>query len=110
MSDLKDFNWTGFWKDADYAFESYIGKAVTDKDIKDAEAELGYTLPAAYIELLKNHNGGVLNKNCFINNNGDCVYVTGIYGIDRDKKILSLVRWVMNFGFQKWSTPLSVSL
>ncbi len=53
MSNLKDFNWTGFWKDTDYAFESYIGRDVTDEDIKDAEAELGYTLPAAYIELLK---------------------------------------------------------
>lgn len=43
MSNLKDFDWTGFWNDVDYAFESYIGKPVTDKDIKDAEAELGYT-------------------------------------------------------------------
>ena len=86
MSNLKDFNWTGFWKDTDYAFESYIGREVTDEDIKNAEAELGYTLPTAYIELLKNHNGGVVNKNCFINDDDDCVYVTGIYGIDRDKK------------------------
>lgn len=86
MSNLKDFDWTGFWNDVDYAFESYIGKPVTDKDIKAAEADLGYTLPAAYIELLKNHNGGVVKKNCFINDDDDCVYVTGIYGIDRDKK------------------------
>ena len=86
MSNLKDFDWTGFWNDVDYAFESYIGKPVTDKDIKAAEAELGYTLPAAYIELLKNHNGGVVKKNCFINDDDDCVYVTGIYGIDRNKK------------------------
>ena len=86
MSNLKDFNWTGFWKDTDYAFESYIGRDVTDEDIKNAEAELGYTLPTAYIELLKNHNGGVVNKNCFINDDDDCVYITGIYGIDRDKK------------------------
>ena len=86
MSHLKDFNWTGFWKDTDYAFESYIGRDVTDEDIKNAEAELGYTLPTAYIELLKNHNGGVVNKNCFINDDDDCVYITGIYGIDRDKK------------------------
>ena len=67
MSNLKNFDWNGFWNDVDYAFESYIGKPVTDKDIKDAESELGYTLPATYIELLNNHNGGVLNKNCFIN-------------------------------------------
>ena len=23
MSDLKDFNWTGFWNDVDYEFEDY---------------------------------------------------------------------------------------
>ena len=105
MSNLKDFNWSGFWNDVDYAFESYIGKPVTDKDIKDAEAELGYTLPAAYIELLNNHNGGVLNKNCFINNNGDCVYVTGIYGIDRDKKHSIFGQFGNKFWISKWKYP-----
>lgn len=105
MNDLKDFNWTGFWNDVDYAFESYIGKPVTDKDIKDAESELGYTLPAAYIELLNNHNGGVLNKNCFINNNGDCVYVTGIYGIDRDKKNSIFGQFGNEFWISKWEYP-----
>ena len=44
MSNLKNFDWNGFWNDVDYAFESYIGKPVTDKDIKDAEAELGYNI------------------------------------------------------------------
>ena len=105
MSNLKDFDWTGFWNDVDYAFESYIGKPVTDKDIKDAEAELGYTLPAAYIELLNNHNGGVLNKNCFINNVGDCVYVTGIYGIDRDKKHSIFGQFGNEFWISKWKSP-----
>ena len=105
MSDLKDFNWTGFWNDVDYAFESYIGKPVTDKDIKDAETELGYTLPAAYIELLKHHNGGVLNKNCFINNDGECVYVTGIYGIDRDKKNSIFGEFGNEFWISKWEYP-----
>ena len=105
MSNLKDFDWTGFWNDVDYAFESYIGKPVTDKDIKDAEAELGYTLPAAYIELLNNHNGGVLNKNCFINNEGDCVYVTGIYGIDRDKKYSLLGEMGNEFWISKVKYP-----
>ena len=105
MSNLKDFDWTGFWNDVDYAFESYIGKPVTDKDIKEAEAELGYTLPAAYIELLNNHNGGVLNKNCFINNEGDCVYVTGIYGIDRDKKHSIFGQFGNEFWISKWEYP-----
>ena len=105
MSNLKDFDWTGFWNDVDYAFESYIGKPVTDKDIKDAEAELGYTLPAAYIELLNNHNGGVLNKNCFINSDGECVYLTGIYGIDRDKKNSIFGEFGNQFWISKWEYP-----
>ncbi len=105
MSNLKDFDWTGFWNDVDYAFESYIGKPVTDKDIKAAEADLGYTLPAAYIELLKNHNGGVVKKNCFINDDGDCVYVTGIYGIDRDKKYSLLGEMGNEFWISKAKYP-----
>ena len=105
MSNLKDFDWSAFWNDVDYAFESYIGKPVTDKDIKDAETELGYTLPAAYIELLKHHNGGVLNKNCFINNDGECVYVTGIYGIDRDKKNSIFGEFGNEFWISKWKYP-----
>ena len=105
MSNLKDFDWTGFWNDCDYAFESYIGKDVTDEDIKNAESELGYTLPAAYIELLNNHNGGVLNKNCFINNDGECVYVTGIYGIDRDKKNSIFGEFGNEFWISKWEYP-----
>ena len=105
MSHLKDFNWTGFWKDTDYAFESYIGREVTDEDIKNAEAELGYILPAAYIELLKNHNGGVVNKNCFINDDDDCVYITGIYGIDRDKKNSIFGKFGNEFWISKWKYP-----
>ena len=105
MSNLKDFNWTGFWKDTDYAFESYIGRDVTDEDIKNAEAELGYTLPTAYIELLKNHNGGVVNKNCFINDDDDCVYITGIYGIDRDKKYSLLGEMGNEFWISKVKYP-----
>ena len=105
MSNLKDFNWTEFWKDTDYAFESYIGRDVTDEDIKNAEAELGYTLPTAYIELLKNHNGGVVNKNCFINDDDDCVYITGIYGIDRDKKYSLLGEMGNEFWISKVKYP-----
>ena len=105
MGNLKDFDWIGFWNDVDYAFESYIGKPVTDKDIKAAEADLGYTLPAAYIELLKNHNGGVVKKNCFINDDDDCVYITGIYGIDRDKKYSLLGEMGNEFWISKWEYP-----
>ena len=105
MNNLKDFDWTEFWNDVDYAFESYIGKPVTDDDIKDAESELGYTLPVAYIELLKKHNGGVVKKNCFINDDDDCVYVTGIYGIDSGKKYSLLGERGNEFWISKCKYP-----
>ena len=89
MSNLKDFNWTGFWKDTDYAFESYIGKPVNDEDIRMLKLNQAIYCLQHIQSYLKNHNGGVINKNCFINDDDDCVYITGIYGIDRDKKILS---------------------
>ena len=31
MSNLKNFDWNGFWNDVDYAFESYIGNLLRMK-------------------------------------------------------------------------------
>ena len=47
----------------------------------------------------------MLNKNCFINNDGECVYVTGIYGIDRDKKNSIFGEFGNKFWISKWEYP-----
>lgn len=62
-------------------------------------------MPVAYIELLKNHNGGVVKKNCFIDDDDDCVYVTGIYGIDKDKKYSLLGEMGNKFWISKVKYP-----
>ncbi len=50
-----------FWDDSDY----FTGPALTAEAVADAEASLGYSLPAAYVELLRSRNGGCPRKDCF---------------------------------------------
>ncbi|WP_422388675.1 SMI1/KNR4 family protein [Hymenobacter cyanobacteriorum] len=56
--------------------------------IRSVESELGYTLPAAYIELMKIHNGDIPCNTCFPTKSAtSCaenpVAITGIAGIGR---------------------------
>ena len=64
---LDDFGFQGFWDDSAYSLKEYVGRTPTDTDIAEAEAALGYRLPASYKALIKKHNGGLLAKNCFKN-------------------------------------------
>jgi hypothetical protein len=41
------------------------GPALTDEMVQKAEAKLGFRLPASYIALLRERNGGVPNRRCF---------------------------------------------
>ena len=61
--DKKDLS--TFWNDSDFALKSYIEAPPTDELIQSIEQELGYKLPASYIELMKQHNGGTPHDTCF---------------------------------------------
>jgi hypothetical protein len=50
-----------FFTDENY----YTGPALTDELISSAERKLGYRLPAAYLALLRERNGGVPRRKCF---------------------------------------------
>ena len=53
-----------------------------DEMVKSAEDQLGFKLPAAYIYLMKKHNGGLLQKNYLAFKNEDGFSdLEGIYGI-----------------------------
>lgn len=52
--------WDDFFGDSDY----YTGPPLTDLMISEAEAGLGYRLPAAYLRLLRVRNGGVPRRQC----------------------------------------------
>ena len=50
---FEDFDFTGFWRT-----DNGIDEPPTDELIAEVEKELGYKLPASYIWLMKQHNGG----------------------------------------------------
>ncbi|WP_211188916.1 SMI1/KNR4 family protein [Gordonia asplenii] len=61
-----DFDFTGFWDESRYAMTSYTEPAPSDELVADVEAELGFRLPDAYVELARRRNGGPLRRNCFL--------------------------------------------
>ena len=84
MKPFENFDWSNFWDDDDYSLKEYVGKEPTDEEIKEIEEELGYKLPQSYIELVKKHNGGTPFATLF-RNDETSVYITGIYGTDKEK-------------------------
>jgi cell wall assembly regulator SMI1 len=50
---FKDFDFSDFWDDSEYSLNEYVEEEPTDELIKSVEHELGYKLPASYIELMK---------------------------------------------------------
>ncbi|MNC89628.1 hypothetical protein D3C83_55940 [compost metagenome] len=50
------------WEASEYADETYVDNPLTDEKVKAVEAELGYTLPSAYVELMRSRNGGIPKK------------------------------------------------
>lgn len=75
---FEDFDFTDFWND-DVENMDLIGEPPSDELIAEIEKELGYKLPASYIWLMKQHNGGLIKKTDFlvtISNSWKIVWVT----------------------------------
>lgn len=75
---FEDFDFTDFWND-DAENMDLIGEPPSDELIAEIEKELDYKLPASYIWLMKQHNGGLIKKTDFlvtISNSWKIVWVT----------------------------------
>ena len=57
---FENFDFTNFWDDNPYSLKEYVGSPPSDQLIAEIEQELGYKLPASYIWLMKQHNGGAI--------------------------------------------------
>ncbi|MGJ4928583.1 SMI1/KNR4 family protein [Bradyrhizobium sp. HKCCYLS2038] len=82
----RDFDLTDFWVDSDHANTDYFDEPPDPSTIAAVQKQLGYTLPAAYLELCRQHNGGVLKKTCIRSPSPtswaeDHVAITGLYSI-----------------------------
>ncbi len=47
---IGDFDLSDFWEESAYALETYVNRPLDDSTIYAVERELGYTLPASYVE------------------------------------------------------------
>ncbi|MBQ3079473.1 MAG: SMI1/KNR4 family protein [Clostridia bacterium] len=99
---LSDMDFTDFWHDTKESERRHISSAPDWRIIRDVEEELGYKLPASYIELMKNHNGGLVNR-CWFPLSGDAkefsdfVQITGFFGIGREAPYSLLGRFGSRF-------------
>ena len=105
-----NFDLSDFWDNDEYAREEYIGRPLTNKQIRAVETTLGYRLPSAYVELLKAQNGGVPHK---INHRTqertswaeDHIAITGIYGADNNKQYSLCGELGSQFMIDEWGYP-----
>ena len=99
-------DWDTFWDDDDYALENYVSAPVTDEMIQEAESELGYRLPASYIALMRQHNGGMPRKTFVQRADGQFpAMIEGIYGIGREKPYSLLGELCTAFWVEEWEYP-----
>ncbi|MEK3718283.1 Imm51 family immunity protein [Paenibacillus sp. FSL R7-0333] len=99
-----------FWEDSDYALKSYVSPLPSEELIASVEEELGYKLPASYIAMMKQHNGGVPLNTCFPVNeptswSADHVAISGIAGIGRDKLYSLCGELGSRFMIEEWGYP-----
>ena len=69
---FEGFDLTNFWDDNWYALKEYVSDPPSDELIASVEEELGYKLPAAYIWLMKQHNGGIPVNTCYPCDDATC--------------------------------------
>ena len=105
-----NYDFTNFWKDNTYAQKNYTDDCPTDELIKEVEEELGYKLPASYIWLMKQHNGGIPEKKAFptkekTNYADDHIAITGIMGIGKNKPYSLCGSLGSKFWITEWEYP-----
>ena len=107
---FEGFDLTNFWDDNWYALKEYVSDPPSDELIASVEEALGYKLPAAYIWLMKQHNGGIPVNTCYPCDEPTCwsddhVAITGIFGIGREKSCSLCGELGSQFMIDEWEYP-----
>jgi len=105
------FDFEGFWNDCPYSLENYVEPPPSDELIASIEQEMGgYRLPAAYVDLARRHNGGMVKRNChpMKERTGwaeDHVAIEGLYAIGRTSKYSLGGEFGAKFMIEEWGYP-----
>jgi hypothetical protein len=107
---FEGFDHSNFWEDSDYAHRQYVSDPLSAELVPSVEEELGFKLPASYLELMKNQNGGIPRNHCFPTNKPtswakDHVAISGIFGVGRDKPYSLLGNLGSKFMQEQWGYP-----
>ena len=107
---FEGFDFINFWEASAYAEETYESFPPSDELITSVERELGYKLPASYIWLMKQHNGGVPVNTCFPTDTptswaDDHVAIEGIWSIGREKDCALCGQYGSQFMIDEWGYP-----
>ncbi|PQP83654.1 SMI1/KNR4 family protein [Paenibacillus sp. PCH8] len=99
-----------FWKQSDYAQENHVSKPFDEAEIVSIEHELGYKLPASYIQLMNTQNGGIPTLTEFPTAEAtswaeDHIAISSIMGIGHDKIYALGGELGSRFMIEEWGYP-----
>ncbi len=103
-------DFSDFWDDSSQSMKDYVDHTPDDAQIAQVEEELGYKLPASYIWLMKQHNGGLLRKNLFRGKNQktgreENYVITGLLSIGWSKIYSLCGNLGSQFMIEEWGYP-----
>ena len=102
---------TDFWEAVDdYQLKNHVEPPPTPEMIASVEAELGYRLPASYVQLMQTQNGGLPQRTCFPTMEGtswaeDHIAITSLAGIGREKRSSLCGDLGSSFMIEEWGYP-----
>src|SRR5437899_2776617 len=110
-SAFEGFDFEELWDDCEYSLKEYVEPAPSDELIASIEEELGgFRLPAAYVELARMHNGGLLKRNRYPMNErtgwaDDHIAITGLSAIGRTSNYSLCGKTGSKFWEEEWGYP-----
>lgn len=98
-------NVENLWYSTEKLDGSYVSAPFDEEMLKSIENELGYKLPASYVNLMKQKNGGALERCMFEADYDFYVEVHAIYGIGREKSDSLCGSNGSKFWIEEWEYP-----
>ena len=100
----------GLWSDLDISLKEYQTPIPSAESIITIEKELGYKFPNSYLEFMKGHNGGLVEKCRYAyvdpeTNRENEVIINGFLGIGSDKPNTIMGSFGSKFWIEEWEYP-----
>lgn len=107
---LKLLIFHGLWFDIDVSLNEYQTQMPIPETIKTIEKELGYKFPESYLNFMKDHNGGLVEKSRYAYVDSETkeereISINGFLGIGSDKPYTLLGSNGSRFWMEEWEYP-----